>query len=105
MTKYDRFTAKNWRESKHTRAYERLAELEDKIENGTLIELPCKVGDIIYSIPFCEPYEIFEHKVETLRFISKTKDGCYIDNSFKWFGENIFTDKAHAEKRLKELQK
>lgn len=26
----------------------RLAELEDKIENGTLIELPCKVGDTIY---------------------------------------------------------
>lgn len=25
--------------------YKRLAELEDKIENGTLIELPCKVGD------------------------------------------------------------
>ena len=24
--------------------YERLAELEDKIEQGTLIELPCKVG-------------------------------------------------------------
>lgn len=23
----------------------RLAELEDKIENGTLVELPCKVGD------------------------------------------------------------
>lgn len=27
----------------------RLAELEDKIENGTLVELPCKVGDIIYN--------------------------------------------------------
>lgn len=27
----------------------RLAELEDKIENGTLVESPCKVGDIIYN--------------------------------------------------------
>lgn len=27
----------------------RLAELEDKIESGTLIELPCKVGDMIYN--------------------------------------------------------
>lgn len=26
----------------------RLAELEDKIEAGTLIELPCKVGDVVY---------------------------------------------------------
>lgn len=31
-------------------AIERLAELEDKIENGTLIELPCKVGDTVYMI-------------------------------------------------------
>ena len=28
--------------------YNRLAELEDKIEDGTLIELPCKVGDKVY---------------------------------------------------------
>ena len=28
----------------------RLAELEDKIEQGTLIELPCKVGDTVYFI-------------------------------------------------------
>ncbi len=27
---------------------EKLAELEDKIEQGTLIELPCKVGDKVY---------------------------------------------------------
>ena len=27
-----------------------VAELEDKIENGTLIELPCKVGDTVYVI-------------------------------------------------------
>lgn len=29
-------------------AIERLAELEDKIEDGTLVELPCKVGDKVY---------------------------------------------------------
>lgn len=29
--------------------YSRLAELEDKIVQGTLIELPCKVGDILYT--------------------------------------------------------
>ena len=27
---------------------ERLAELEDKIENGTLIDLPCKIGDTVW---------------------------------------------------------
>lgn len=30
--------------------YNRLAELEDKIENGTLVELQCKVGDTVYII-------------------------------------------------------
>ena len=28
----------------------RLAELEDKIENGILMELPCKVGDVVYEV-------------------------------------------------------
>ena len=28
----------------------RLAELEDKIENGALVEPPCKVGDTIYEV-------------------------------------------------------
>lgn len=31
--------------------YNRLTELEDKIEAGTLVELPCKVGDKVYVIP------------------------------------------------------
>ena len=35
-------------------AIERLAELEDKIENGTLIELPCKVGDTVYHLYCCD---------------------------------------------------
>lgn len=29
---------------------ERLAELEDKIENGTLVELPCKLGTTVYCL-------------------------------------------------------
>lgn len=33
------------------RALKRLADLEDKIEAGTLVELPCKVGDTVYVIP------------------------------------------------------
>lgn len=39
----------------------RLTELEDKIENGKLIELPCKKGDILYGYterhPTCEECE------------------------------------------------
>jgi hypothetical protein len=50
MKEYKRFTTKNWRESKHTKAYEYLAELEDKIEQGLMLELPCKVGDTVYRL-------------------------------------------------------
>uniref|UniRef100_UPI004027A9BA hypothetical protein n=1 Tax=Eubacterium sp. TaxID=142586 RepID=UPI004027A9BA len=35
---------------KFKEACNRLAKLEDKLENGTLIELPCKVGDTVYII-------------------------------------------------------
>ena len=52
--KYERLTIRQFKNyedrfSKDT-IYTRLQELEDKIENGTLIELPCKVGDIVYEI-------------------------------------------------------
>lgn len=30
--------------------YDRLYELENAIENGTLVELPCKVGDTVYEV-------------------------------------------------------
>lgn len=32
----------------------RLKMYEDKLENGTLIELPCKVGDTVYVVTTCE---------------------------------------------------
>ena len=32
-------------------ACNKLAEFEDKLENGTLIDVPCKVGDTVYVIP------------------------------------------------------
>ena len=35
-------------------AINRLAELEDKIENGTLVELTCKVGDTVYGVGFTD---------------------------------------------------
>lgn len=40
---YDAFFA-------YSMAVKRLGELEDKIENGTLVELPCKVGDVVYEV-------------------------------------------------------
>ena len=81
-------------------------EINQKIEQGLLVELPCKVGDTVYSIPFDGNKKIFKHKVKDLRllFISASKDCDYIENNFAWFGENIFLTKEEAEAKLRELK-
>ena len=62
-------------------AIDKLAELEDKIENGTLIEIPC---------------------------MHKTVFGYYrvtfFSKMFNCIDSELFFNKAEAEKKLKELQ-
>lgn len=92
-----------------------LAELEDKIEQGTLIELPCKVGDTVYyTSPEYYNSLLVEYKVTE---ISQTREGIrlavygspkekglitYLWASF--IGKTVFLTREEAEKRLKELQ-
>lgn len=81
---------------------ERLYELEDKIENGTLIDLPCKVGDTVYEIntilcEYCE-HEVGGFSVENGELIILD---C-IDNRYR-VSELCFS-KAEAEAKLKELR-
>lgn len=102
--KYKRFTAKNWRENKHTQAYDRLAELEDKIENGTLIEVLCKAGDKVYQ--FDNSGEIYESEIRSIYYANKTLfyDCGYFAFDERAIGKNIFITKAEAEKKIKELK-
>ena len=91
--------------------YQRLAELENKIEQGTLIELPCKVGDTIYVIQ-----HIWDMKGRFVGDIDKRKAdafyviGGFVDieddvvGEFYRIGEEVFLTREEAEKRLKELQ-
>lgn len=98
----------------------RLAELEDKIENGTLVELPCKVGDEVYEVQvgnnvFEVNYKygkVIEHKVSKVQIKStiivywqdgkSNKDYGYLYNDIYF---DTYLTKAEAEKRLEELQK
>lgn len=93
----------------------RLAELEDKIENGTLIELPCKVGDMVYQV-FDLEYDprILEAKVikieisETIRCYTKLTRLCMYNYGCvknEDFGETVFLTKPEAEAKLKELKR
>lgn len=92
----------------------RLAELEDKIEQGEILELPCKVGDKVWLI--------YENQVEIAEIWRIVLTPTY--NEFKWFipydetqpkdigsfktneiGKTVFLTKAEAEKKLEELLK
>lgn len=113
MSEYKRVTMSGYRipenkEEVHANfrlLYNRLAELEDKLEQGTLIELPCKVGDTVYFIvqyikPFIEEYVVDGIEIgreNYLRCYHKHKKGY----AYFMF-EQIFLTKAEAEKRLKE---
>jgi hypothetical protein len=85
-----------------TKALNRLAELEDKIENGTLVELPCKVGDNAVAIidTLCYPNAIYNVKLKDLAYIVEDENG---DVTFQHI-TRIFGTEAEAEKRLEELK-
>lgn len=90
----------------------RLAELEDKIENGTLVELPCKEGDIVYFVNwYRHPPRIEAFKVDHLE-VNKNyiRVACYdFENEYdysmyRFDGKDISVSKEEALKKLKELK-
>lgn len=85
-----------------TKVLNKLAFLEDKIENGTLIELPCKVGDTAMAIIDTLAYDnsLQRVKIEGLAYIVKDENG---DITFQHINR-LFSNEAEAEARLKELQ-
>lgn len=128
MMVYERVTDRDWHKEKfypttnNERAIrKRLWDLENKIEQGKIIELPCKVGDMVYWV--WEEYtngkqklSIEEWKVEVIHieenewavkgFGKEREDGS---RPFFWchssrFGIWWFLTLEEAEKRLKELQ-
>lgn len=90
----------------------RLAELEDKIENGTLVELPCKVGDVMYEV-ILDAY-IDEWEIESICFnktypkgviwAKRTRDFAHWKFWIEDCGTKWFATKAEAEKRLEEIR-
>ncbi len=95
-----------------TACVEKLAEYENAEEEGRLVVLPCKVGDVLYK-----PTRSFvsEYKV---RFIEVSSCNCLflhtsvvkgINDSGETFkeddiGKTVFLTKEEAEKALKEME-
>lgn len=106
---YKRLTGQKWtdyiditKEYGYSYIYKRLYELEDKIEAGTLIEIPCKVGDNAVAIidTLCYPNAIYNVKLKDLAYIVEDENG---DVTFQHI-TRIFGTEAEAEKRLEEIR-
>ena len=96
--------------------YNRLAELEDKIENGTLVHLPCKVFDDVYLI---HNGVIEKCIVEGIHYTKKSSyvrlrpyHQDYLGNWSKYFRpsihsflKTIFPTREEAEKALDKQRK
>lgn len=99
-------------------ACNKLAELEDKIEQGTLIELPCKVGQDIYYIT--DKRKIVHRIAREYRYLvdlgweitatlwetKRTGELCLRTSIIhsEEIGKTAFFTREEAEKRLKEIQ-
>lgn len=82
--------------------YDRLYYLENAIENGTLVELPCKVGASAVAIvdTMAYPNAIMDVKIEGLAYIVRDGNG---DITFQHIDRIIKTE-AEAREKLNSLK-
>ena len=90
--------------------YDRLYELENAIEDGTLIELPCKVGDVVYEVfknhkpPFCMATTIEEIIITDKGLRLKLSRNSVYETSVSALGKTLFLTEAEAIAKLEELK-
>lgn len=88
--------------------YRKLKDYEDLEEQGRLVILPCKVGDVVYVT---EPTLV---EAMCIRIqLDGDRNGIWVNAkgypfdrwiSFKAFGKTVFLTKSEAEAKLKELR-
>lgn len=102
LTSFYDWERENLKPEQSAEIYDRLADLEDKIEKQTLVELPCKVGDTAMAIIDTLAYDnsLQRVKIEGLAYIVKDENG---DITFQHINR-LFSNEPEAEARLKELQ-
>lgn len=92
----------------YSHIYNRLAELEDKLESGQLLELPCELGENFVVIDY--DYGFGRARVESRRIVgySLYKSKCIIYPVDQYGNlhkpDKVFPTQSQAEARLKELQ-
>ena len=96
---------------------EKLGEYEDAEEQGLLLRLPCKVGDIIYRVNTGAKEPVIKMRVLQVNYKQLHKDRIIIridainDNDMgescyllEDFGKTVFLTQAEAEQKLKEME-
>ena len=96
---------------------EKLGKYEDLDEQGRLIKLPCKIGDIIYRVNAGAKEPVIKMIVLQVNYKQLREDRIIIridamnDNDMgescyllEDFGKNVFITKSEAEAKLKELR-
>lgn len=93
---------------KNQHLIDKLGELEDKQEQGLLIELPCKVGGTVYALtPFCEiceedlDYGYTCENCSNGNFVSETK---FDYEMIPMFGKVVFLTRSEAEEALARMK-
>ena len=105
---YDAFFA-------YSRAVKRLGELEEKIENGTLVTVPYAIGQEVYWVDKKGYFDVEKVKVSLItirhdgsvdiRLNHYNDDGSY-RSCFKYDTKyyELFDNEAEAEKKLEEIR-
>ena len=105
-----------WENNRHN-VLQKLADYEDLEEQGRLIKLPCKIGDIIYRVNAGAKEPVIKMIVLQVNYKQLREDRIIIridamnDNDMgescyllEDFGKNVFITKSEAEAKLKELR-
>ena len=106
-----------WEHKQVSEYLRKLKDYEDLDEQGRLVKLPCKVGDIIYRVNAGAKEPVIKMRVLQVNYKQLHKDRIIIridamnDNDMgescyllEDFGKNVFLTKSEAEEKLKELR-
>lgn len=95
--------------------YRKLKEYEDLEEQGGLVKLPCKVGDVVY---FAHHDRVISSEVLSAKYHAEAEnhgvfirerltidvEGVSAEIDFGDIGKRVFLTKSEAEAKLKELR-
>lgn len=90
----------------------KLCDLEDKIDQGKILDLPCSVGDTLFGIYHSPKRKVcvFEYEVTEIVYCSNRGVRPWVISCFGGrkfdncdFGKTVFLDRADAEAKLREM--